>query len=63
VLYQLMHEARQLTKSRGDIEKPSQDDPGFRNRFPYFRQTLIDLIEKEGREVSARRRPQSAHPE
>src|SRR6266496_931778 len=54
-LYQLMQEARQLTKGRGDINKPSADDPGFRNRFPYFRKTLIDLIEKAGRPVSARR--------
>ncbi len=57
VLYQLMQEARQLTKSRGNIEKPSTDDPGFRNRFPYFRKTLLDLVEKEGRAVAARRGP------
>ena len=57
VLYQLMQEARQLTKSRGNIEKPSADDPGFRNRFPYFRKTLLDLVEKEGRVVAARRHP------
>jgi hypothetical protein len=55
VLYQLMHEARTLTKRQGHIEKPSQDDPGFLNKFPYFRQTLLDLVEKEGRPVSARR--------
>jgi hypothetical protein len=55
VLYQLMQEARQLTKARGNIEKASADDPGFRNRFPYFRKTLLDLVEKEGRAVSARR--------
>lgn len=54
-LYQLMQQARQLTKSKGNIEKPSEDDPGFRNRFPYFRQTLLDLVEKEGKAVSARR--------
>jgi hypothetical protein len=62
LLYQLMHEARQLTKGRGDIEKPSVDDPGFRNRWPYFRSTLLDLVEKEGRPVSARRRPRSGSP-
>jgi len=62
VLYQLMQEARQLTKSRGNIEKPSADDPFFRNRFPYFRQTLLDLIEKEGRAVSPRRHGRSASP-
>ena len=61
-LYQLMQEARQLTKGRGNIDKPSEDDPGFRNRFPYFRRTLLDLVEKEGREVSARRRPHSGSP-
>jgi len=62
LLYQLMHEARQLTKGRGDIEKPSEDDPGFRNRWPYFRSTLLDLVEKEGRPVSARRQPRSGSP-
>ena len=62
VLYQLMQEARQLTKRRGNIEKPSADDPGFRNRFPYFRQTLLDLVEKEGRVVAARRDPRSPSP-
>jgi hypothetical protein len=62
VLYQLMQEARQLTKARGNIEKPSADDPGFRNRWPYFRSTLLDLVEKEGRTVSARRQPQSGSP-
>lgn len=62
VLYQLMQEARQLTKARGNIEKPSADDPGFRNRFPYFRRTLLQLVEKEGRAVAARRDPRSASP-
>jgi len=62
VLYQLMQEARQLTKSRGNIEKASEDDPGFRNRFPYFRRTLLDLVEKEGKVVPARRGAQSRSP-
>jgi DNA-binding transcriptional ArsR family regulator len=57
-LYQLMQEARTLTKQRGNIEKPSEDDVGSLNKFPYFRQTLLDLIEKEGRVVSARRNNQ-----
>jgi hypothetical protein len=54
-LYQLMQEARTLTKTRGNIEKPSEDDPGFLNKFPYFRKTLLDLLEKGGRVTSARR--------
>lgn len=55
VLYQLMQEARQITKAKGNIEKPSADYPGFRNRVPYWKRTLLDLVEKEGRVVSARR--------
>ncbi len=57
-LYQLMQEARILTKRRGNIEKPSEDDVGTLNKFPYFRQTLMDLIEKEGKVVSPRRNQQ-----
>jgi hypothetical protein len=55
VLYQLMQEARQITKGKGNIEKTSADEPAFRNRVPYWKKTLLDLIEKEGRVVSARR--------
>jgi hypothetical protein len=57
-LFQLMQEARTLTKRRGNIEKPSEDDVGTLNKFPYFRQTLMDLIEKEGKVVSPRRNQQ-----
>jgi hypothetical protein len=61
--YQLMLEASRYTKQRGNIEKLSTDDPGLFNKFPYFRKTLLDLLEKEGIVVAARRDTPKQHLE
>jgi hypothetical protein len=62
---QLILEARQYTKQRGNIEKPAEGEAGemgLKNRFPYFAQTLVDLINKEGRPVARRRDASNLQP-